>query len=212
MIAIRFSRASHLSSRSFELRGRRILLRPIRNDDFDQWRDVRINSHDWLTKWEPEHLTGVPDPAWDRHSFETRNAARDREWALGTGYGFGLFVNNIFAGEVNLSCVLRGPFQNAYIGYWIDERQAGNGYVPEAVAMLFRFSFDDLGLHRVQIPIVPRNSASRRVMEKLNVRDEGTAERYLEIQGTWEDHVRYAITAEEWVVRRDDYIKEWMTP
>lgn len=200
-----------MSSRSFELHGRRVLLRPIRNDDYDQWRDVRIRSHDWLTKWEPEHLTGVPDPAWDRHSYESRNAARDREWTLGTGYGFGMFVDDVFAGEVNLSCVMRGPFQNAYIGYWIDERQAGNGYVPESVATLFRFAFDDLTLHRLQIPILPRNTASRRVMEKLNIREEGTALRYLEIQGVWEDHVRYAITSEEWIVRRDDYIRDWIS-
>ncbi len=210
MVPIRFTRTNHLSSRSFELQGRRVTLRPLRGDDFDQWSEVRIRSHDWFTKWEPEHLTGIPDPAWDRHAFENRNAARDREWQLGTGYGFGLFIKGDFAGEVNLSCVLRGPFQNAYIGYWIDESRAGHGYVPESVAMLFRFAFDDLGLHRVQIPIVPRNIASRRVMEKLNVREEGTAERYLEIRGVWEDHMRFAITAEEWEDRRDDYVNEWM--
>ena len=28
-------------------------------------------------------------------------------------------------------------------------------------------------------------------MEKLAIREEGIAERYLEINGTWEDHVRY---------------------
>ena len=40
-----------------------------------------------------------------------------------------------------------------------------------------------------------------------SVRDEGVAERYLEINGVWEDHVRYAITAEEWDERRDELLK-----
>ena len=30
-----------------------------------------------------------------------------------------------FAGEINLYSVQRGPFQNAYVGYWIDEAKAG---------------------------------------------------------------------------------------
>ncbi len=70
--------------------------------------------------------------------------------------------------------------------------------------LLFRTAFEDLHLHRVQISIIPRNTASRRVVEKLGVRDEGSAQRYLEINGTWEDHIRYAITVEEWEQRRDE--------
>ena len=70
--------------------------------------------------------------------------------------------------------------------------------MPEALVPLCRAAFDDLRLHRVQISIIPRNTASRRVVEKLGIRDEGVAQRYLEINGVWEDHVRYAITVEEW--------------
>ena len=62
----------------------------------------------------------------------------------------------------------------------------------------------------MQAAIVPRNAASRRVAEKLKLRDEGTAERYLEINGVWEDHIRFAMTAEEWDERRDDLITEWI--
>ena len=49
-----------------------------------------------------------------------------------------------FAGEINLSGVQRGPFQNTYVGYWIDEAQAGNGYVPEALVVAARFAFEEL--------------------------------------------------------------------
>ena len=34
--------------------------------------------------------------------------------------------------------------------------------------------------------------------------------RYLEINGVWEDHVRYAITAEEWDARRDELLAAWI--
>ena len=47
-------------------------------------------------------------------------------------------------------------------------------------------------------------------MEKLGLREEGIAERYLEINGVWEDHVRYAITVEEWEKRRDEFAADWL--
>lgn len=199
-----------LRSSPFSLTGRRVQLRPLTPSDWDAWREVRIRCRGWLLKWEPRASAGHPDPAEDRRAFTARCSARERERELGSGYGFGIFVGGRFCGEINLNSIQRGPFQNAYIGYWMDEAMAGNGYTPEAVAVLCRFAFEDLGLHRVQISIIPRNSASRRVVEKLQLRAEGVAERYLEINGTWEDHIRFAITAEEWEVRREELLRAWI--
>jgi ribosomal-protein-alanine N-acetyltransferase len=193
-----------------ELKGRRILLRPLRAADFEAWRSVRQRSADWLLKWEPRLPPGQPDPTRSASAFAARCSARQREWQLGSGYGFGIFVAGQFVGEINLSGLQRGPFQNAYVGYWIGEEYAGAGYVPEALVVLARLAFDDLGLHRIQVAIIPRNDKSRRVVDKLGLREEGVAERYLEINGVWEDHVRYAITSEEWAQRREQLLKEWI--
>jgi len=190
--------------------GRRVILRPLATSDFDQWREVRRRCHDWLTKWEPSRTPGGPDVVEDRQAFAARCGARAREIQLGTGFGFGIFVDGWFAGEINLNSIHRGAFQSAYVGYWIDERHAGHGYMPEAVVLVCRFGFESLGLHRLQIAIIPRNGASRRVVDKLGFRNEGIAERYLEINGAWEDHVRYAVTSEEWDVRRDELVSGWI--
>ncbi|CAG7604675.1 hypothetical protein PAESOLCIP111_00725 [Paenibacillus solanacearum] len=48
---------------------------------------------------------------------------------------------------------------------------------------------------------MPRNIPSVRVVEKNGLRLEGLAKRYLQINGVWEDHAIYAITAEEWPER-----------
>jgi len=195
--------------------GRRVLLRPLVVGDFDAWKEVRVRARDWLVKWEPSLLPGQPDATEDRRVFAARCGARERERQMGSGYGFGIFIGprqDRFAGEINLSSVQRGPYQNAYVGYWIDEAAAGQSYVPEAFVVLARFAFEDLGLHRLQASIIPRNGPSRRVAAKVGLRDEGTAVRYLEINGVWEDHVRYAITAEEWVARRDAYLRDWILP
>ena len=146
----------------------------------------------------------------DRLAFTSRCSARQRERQLGTGYGFGVFVEGVFAGEINLNSIQRGPFQNAYVGYWIDERQAGRGHIPEAFVVIARFAFEELHLHRIQAAVVPRNAASRRVTEKLGLRDEGTARRYLEINGVWEDHIRYAMTSEDWAERGDVLVEKWI--
>ena len=192
------------------LLGRRLLLRPLKPEDFWAWQEVRVRNADWLTKWEPRRAQGAPDPVTDRSAFALRCHARDREWQSGSGYGFGMFVGGSFCGEINLNSVQRGPFQNAYLGYWIDEEQAGKGYTPEGVVLLFRFAFEELRLHRVQIAIVPRNRSSLRVVEKLGLRDEGTALRYLEIDGVWEDHARFALTVEDWQERRTELTEEWL--
>lgn len=200
---------------SLSITGKRVLLRPLTVSDYEAWREVRTRSRDWLVKWEPRPLPGQPDATEDKRIFAARCGARERERQLGSGYGFGVFVGperDRFAGEINLSSVQRGPYQNAYVGYWIDEAVAGNSYTPEAFVVLCRFAFEDLGLHRLQASIIPRNAPSHRVAAKVGLRNEGTAVRYLEINGRWEDHVRYAITAEEWDERRDDYLKRWILP
>ena len=184
-------------------------MRTLRSDDFAAYQEVRARNAEWLTKWEPSRLPGAPDPVADLRAFSARCAARDRDRQTGVGYGFGMFVDGTFIGEVNLNSIQRGPFQNAYVGYWVDEKCAGKSYTPEAVAVLLRYAFEQLDLHRVQISIIPRNAPSHRVVAKLGIRKEGTAERYLEINGAWEDHVRYAITSEEWAVRRDEFAAAW---
>jgi ribosomal-protein-alanine N-acetyltransferase len=47
-------------------------------------------------------------------------------------------------------------------------------------------------------------------MEKLGIRTEGVAIRMLEINGVWEDHVRYAVTAEEWHERANEFRTRWL--
>ncbi len=186
------------------IEGPRVLLRPMRNGDFAAWREVRVRNKAWLDPWEPRPDAGTTDPSVDADAYRARCAAWDRQRQFDAAHGFGLFLvdGERFIGEVSLGSVQRGPFQSAQLGYWIDEEYAGRGFVPEGVALVLRFAFDDLRLHRIEVAIVPRNVASRKVAEKLGLRSEGTAERFLQINGVYEDHARYAITSEEWEVKR----------
>ena len=101
------------------------------------------------------------------------------------------------AGIYNLSEIVRGLFQNAYLGYYAFVPHAGTGMMRAAMPSVFAHAFDDLGLHRLQANVQPDNNRSRRLLESTGWREEGFAQRYLLIGGAWRDHVMYAITAEE---------------
>ncbi len=192
------------------LYGRRVMMRPLVAPDFADWSEVRVRNEKWLVPWEPSRLASQGDPARDRGLFANRCTSRDRDRQLGLAYAFGLFVDNAIAGEVNLNNLIRGAQQTGTIGYWIDQARAGQGYVAEGVAVLIRFAFEELRLHRLEICIIPRNDNSRRVMDKLRLRDEGVAQKFLEINGVWEDHCRYAITDEEWRERQQELTATWL--
>lgn len=115
-------------------------------------------------------------------------------------YAFGVFLkeSDELIGRVALSNVSRGAWQNATLGYYIDEAHNGHGYATEAVRLALQFAFGPAGLHRVQAAVLPRNVASRRVLEKAGFSREGRSTKYLQINGVWEDHETFAITLEDW--------------
>lgn len=68
------------------------------------------------------------------------------------------------------------------VGYWdayelsyqlYDEAFAGHGYTTEAVQLLVDYLFATKKKHRIQLVIVPANTASRRIAEKCGFAYEG---------------------------------------
>ena len=88
-------------------------------------------------------------------------------------------------------------FSSAYAGYWVDYRVAGRGVIPTALALAVDHAFGPGGLHRIEVNIRPENKPSRRVVEKLGFREEAYHQRYMHIDGSWRDHLGYALTSEE---------------
>lgn len=197
-------------SAPMKLYGKRIMLRPLVPSDFVAWSEVRRRNGEWLLVWEPQRSEYIADPAKDPQAFDRRCVARDRERQAGTAYTLGLFIDDIFAGEVNLNNVVRGAMQTGTVGYWIDRKHAGNGYIAEGVAVLAHFAFEEFKIHRIEVCIIPRNTNSKKVMEKLSFRLEGLSERFLEINGVWEDHLRYGFTIEEWHNRKSAMTQQWL--
>jgi ribosomal-protein-alanine N-acetyltransferase len=107
------------------------------------------------------------------------------------------------AGVINVSEIVRGVFQSAYLGFYALAPYAGRGYMRAGLRLVIERAFGALGLHRVEANIQPRNRRSKRLVASLGFRREGLSPRYLEIAGRWRDHERWALTVEDWRRRRD---------
>ena len=172
-------------------------LRPLRPEDAVALLAFRTANRGFLRPWEP-----VRDESF--YTVEAAAAAieaQQAERAADRGYAFGIFAPEGLVGYVNLNAVVRGVFQNAYLGYAVAEAANGRGHATQAVREATRIGFEELGLHRVQAAVIPRNAGSVRVLEKAGFRREGFAERYLLINGTWEDHILFAVTCDEYRCR-----------
>lgn len=172
-----------------------LTLRPIRLRDASDWRLTRLTNREWLEPWEAT-TPGVPPDELGRGYLEAIRGLR-REARLGLAMPFVLVIGEEFVGQVTVGAIARGSANSAYLGYWIARRFAGRGIMPTALAMVVDHCFGPAGLHRVEANIRPENAASRRVVEKLGFRLEGTRERYIHIAGAWRDHLSYALTVEE---------------
>ncbi len=101
-------------------------------------------------------------------------------------------------GSISLSAIIRGNFRSCFIGYQLDTRELRQGYMKEALAAVITCAFGPLGLHRIEANIMPENRASRATAESLGFVCEGLARDYLNLQGTWTDHLHYVLRAEQW--------------
>ena len=175
---------------------RQVMLRPVRIRDARPWRDSRVRNADWLRPWEPTN----PETPLYRSSvgpYVAMARTMRREARQGQALPWSVLYGGQFAGQLTVGSILWGSARSGQVGYWIDERAAGRGVIPTALAMAIDHCFFVVGLHRVEASIRPENHASRRVVEKLGFHEEGLRRRYLHINGAWRDHLCYAITIED---------------
>jgi [ribosomal protein S5]-alanine N-acetyltransferase len=116
--------------------------------------------------------------------------------------------DNSIVGIVNLNEIVRGAFQNAYLGYYAMAGKTGRGLMTEALFAVLSVAFDDIKLHRVEANVQPENYPSIALVRRIGFRLEGFSPGYLYIDGAWRDHQRWAITAEEFSALNDGAYRE----
>jgi len=85
------------------------------------------------------------------------------------------------------------------IGYTIIADERNKGYGTEAIQILVDYLFLTRDIVRIQSVINTKNVASRRILEKVGFKREGTLRRALwNSKGKWADGYIYSILREEW--------------
>ncbi len=177
-LATRVDPHPHAPAFSLRIVTERLVLRPPRTADVPEIRRALRDNADHLRPWSVATAPNE-DPA-SLVSVSQAVSNHRREWKRGRAFVLMITPRgeeSRIIGRVALAGVLRGAFQNAYLGYWIDGGQQRRGLMTEAVAAATSFAFDAAALHRVQAAVMPRNRASLRVLEKVGYRREGFAEK-----------------------------------
>jgi ribosomal-protein-alanine N-acetyltransferase len=176
------------------VKGPRVTLRPFRLADAETLHDLEQVNRLSFAK--------VMPPRGDEYFTEraaSRRIERDQAlWQADQAYAFAVVFEGQLVGRVALSNVVRGAWQNATLGYWIDGRFQSQGLATEGVSAAVLAAFLHMSLHRLQAAVMPRNLASIAVVRRCGFQMEGLAPKYLNINGTWEDHYIFSLTRENY--------------
>lgn len=175
-----------------EIETERLRLRPLTEADRTEFIRVHRVSEAHFRPWFPEREGSFED-LFERELEKIARVDVHLRWA-------GELEDGRLAGFFSLGEIVRGAFHNAYASWAVSAEVVGEGYATEGLWALLDLAFcreRGVGLHRVQANIIPENERSVRLAERVGMRREGKAERYLQIAGAWRDHWMYAKTAEE---------------
>jgi RimJ/RimL family protein N-acetyltransferase len=124
-----------------------------------------------------------------RHHLAGQEAARVRGEALDLAVvsSDGAVLGGVSLHEVrlHLGC--------AAVGYWLAPEARGRGAATEAIRLLARWAFAELGLARLELTCGPDNEASQRVAERCGFTREGLLRSHVPFQGARRDSVLYGL-------------------
>lgn len=161
-----------------------VALRVLRQQDAPEVAAAYARNREHLAPWDPLRRPDWFEPATQQRVVADQLAAA----ASGDALLLVLVRDREVVGRVNVTGIVRGPFQSASLGYWLDARLAGRGLMSAAVRTVCDSARDDLGLHRLQAGTLLHNEASQRVLTACGFEPIGTAPAYLQIAGRWQDH------------------------
>lgn len=164
-----------------------VTLRLLRRDDGERLAAAYERNREHLEPWEPARPAAFYSPQYHAE----RIPVMLLEHSSGRAVPLVLERDGEIVGRITVSDVVRGPFCNGHLGYWVDARMAGRGLMTAAVRAVVGHARDDLGLHRLQAATLLHNAASQRVLERTGFERIGMAPRYLQIAGRWQDHVLF---------------------
>lgn len=172
------------------LKTSRLTLRIAGPDDAERCARFNTENAEFLAPWEPM----VSSTSGDVEGLRMYRQRSVDEARAGRSFSFAIFPaspqpDSPILGFITLSNVIHGVFEACHLGYKLDRRMQGQGYMTEAATGAIEFAFDALNLHRIMAAYMPHNQRSAALLRRLGFTVEGVARDYLYIAGEWRDHV-----------------------
>ncbi|MBE5798102.1 MAG: GNAT family N-acetyltransferase [Clostridiales bacterium] len=180
----------------------RLLLREFSASDFE---DVHAYSSDYETV---RHMMFGPNTPEQTRDYLERQIPAEMTTEPRMHYNFAIQRRD--SGRVigGVSFHMNWRRDDAILGAVLNRREAGQGFMTEAVRGVCAIAFEQLGLHRLHAVCDVDNGAMLRVLEKCGFRCEGRmvqrGKSRPEEKNPYFDQFGYAMLRSEWLARRDE--------
>ncbi len=181
------------SSPWFPLRGERVELHLFSADAAERQLDYYLRNRRHLEPWEPPRPPGFFSVEYWRWRLEHNQELYEADQGLRLQLVLASDPEGDVLGQIGFNQVVRGALQQCALGYSLDERHVGQGYMTEGLKLALPFVFQRLAFHRVTASYLPHNQRSAALLARLGFVIEGRAAKYLYVQGAWRDHVITAL-------------------
>lgn len=175
---------------------KKLILRPLKFTDYDEWFDCYVNSLPAQSKWDikPRKVKDCTKAIFKKVMAEHQKLAATDDY-----YRYYVFENNTCAivGQIDFDIFVRSTHQFANFGYQIYNRHWGKGYGQEASAAGLKIGFKKLKLNRLEAAINLDNKKSIRLVKAIGMKKEGIKKRYWFEYGKWVDHLIYIANPED---------------
>jgi len=155
-------------------------------DDAGPLADAYRRNREYLQPWEPIRPESFYTTA-GQHELLTSALA---DHASGRSLFWVLCDGEVVVGRISLTDAVRGAFQNGNLGYWVAQDYQGRGLATAAVQHASQAAIS-MGLHRLAAGTLLHNTGSQTVLTRCGFTEIGVAEKYLKINGVWQDHLLF---------------------
>lgn len=169
--------------------GDTVRLRETREDDYEQ-----------LARWWNDPALKVLQTQWIRPTPTTGTVELMRGWSANTGNNAGFAVEVLDGAALVGHATLHGVDKNrcAELAIVLGRPYWGAGHGTDALRVLVRYGFVEMGLHRIQLETFAFNTRAIAAYRRLGFTEEGRRREAVHHAGQWHDTVQMAILAADW--------------
>jgi RimJ/RimL family protein N-acetyltransferase len=175
--------------------GRRVVLRPPREDDFPLFHRWQNDPEIW---WYMDY----------ERPFSLEDIRADQERTRKEGFGFVITVDGRPVGRIGLNQFRRRDRICSLYLFIGDPDCWGRGFARDAVMALLRHAFDRFDLHQVELWTLAANDRVIRVYERCGFRREASLRDRSFKDGVFVDRVVMSVTRAEFADAYSNYVAE----